>query len=68
METINSVIDGYKKNWMIATIGAIGGFLIVKKAFNSGNILAIGTGVLVGSLVGSTISITSKNKSISSAE
>ncbi len=56
-EALNSIYNGYKKNWIPALLGAIGGFLLVKKAFKSNSMLAIGAGIIVGSAIGSTISI-----------
>ncbi len=61
-EVLNSVYDGYKKNWIPALLGAIGGFFLVKKAFKSNSMLAIGAGIIVGSAVGSAISIKKSTK------
>ena len=56
-KTEKNIISNYKINWIASLIGAGIGFFIVKKGIKSNNIMALGAGVLIGSLIGSHISI-----------
>ncbi len=67
MEALKSIAAGYKKNWVPALLGAIGGYFIVKKAIKANSLWAIGAGILVGSAVGSTISVKSTPKVVSTS-